>query len=147
MLHITLAYAFFYTPSQKKIQGNKSQGALATSTLEANRADTATQQGGGRVVGTIKPDYVTTLRRWLEKHKTYPKNARRRRQEGVVILAFSVTRNGSVPEFQIQKGSGYKALDEETIQVLKRAQPFPKFPKDMEGNILKIALPIQFALR
>ncbi len=133
-------------PAKKQL-GLQSQGASAKSTLKANRSDATTRQGGGRIVGKVKPDYVTTLRRWLEKHKTYPKSAKRRRQQGVVILAFSITRDGQVPEFRIKKESGYKSLDEETVAMLKRAQPLPKFPKDMEGDILKIALPIQFSLR
>jgi len=134
-------------PPRKKQLGLQSLGASSKSTLKANRSDIATQQGGGRIVAKVKPDYVTTLRRWLEKHKTYPKSAKRRRQQGMVILAFSITRAGQIPEYRIKKGSGFKSLDDETVAMLKRAQPLPSFPKDMKGDILKIALPIQFSLR
>ncbi|WP_417793257.1 TonB family protein [Terasakiella pusilla] len=131
---------------KKKIEGNKSQGATQ-SVLNANRSDTTNQQGGGQYVGEVTPDYVTTLRRRLEQHKTYPRRAKRRRQEGVVVIEFTVTREGQVTEFKVRQGSGHDLLDEETIAMLKRAQPLPAFPKDMEGEFLKIALPIHFSIR
>jgi periplasmic protein TonB len=123
-----------------------SQGAVQNAP-NANRADKATQQGGGRYVGKVNPDYITTLRRWLEKHKTYPKKAKRRRHQGVVYLALSVLRNGQIIKSHVKKGSGHKSLDLETIAMLERAKPLPKFPENMKGEVLRLVLPVQFSLR
>lgn len=132
--------------SSKEVAMRVSQGVATTGPL-ANRSDATTRQGGGKIVGKAKPDYITKLRMWLEQHKTYPKKAKRRRQQGVVMLAFSMRRDGSVMESSIRQGSGVKSLDKETIAMLKRAQPLPKFPDEMDGDVLKLVVPVEFSLK
>lgn len=131
---------------QQQVIAKKSQGTVRNAP-KANRLDKLTKKGGGKVVGTAHPDYITTLRHWLEKHKTYPKSAKRRRQQGIVILSFSVTREGLIAKSKIIKSSGYEILDNETHAMLNRAQPLPKFPNNMQGEVLNLTLPVQFALK
>lgn len=132
-------------PARPKQLANLSQGSTQKAP-KANRMDTTTHAGGG-VVGTVRPDYITKLRYWLEKHKTYPRKAKRRHQEGVVVLSFTVSRDGRVTNYRVKQKSGYKALDQETLAMLERAQPLPKFPTEMKEDKLHLTLPIQFALR
>ncbi len=123
----------------------QSRGRAAAG-IQASRSDAATRAGGGRNVGTVKPDYVTKLRRWLERHKTYPRKAKRRRQQGVVLLAFSINRDGIVLDSRIEKGSGHDLLDRETTRMLERAQPLPRFPAEFTGNVIELIVPIRFSL-
>ncbi len=132
-------------PARPKQLANLSQGSTQNAP-KANRMDTTTHAGGG-VVGNVRPDYITKLRYWLEKHKTYPRRAKRRHQEGVVVLSFTVSRDGRVSNYRVKQKSGYKALDQETLAMLERAQPLPKFPTEMTEDKLHLTLPIQFALR
>jgi len=130
---------------------------------EASRAATASQgrrddgrkgqsaeardaQGGGPV-GTPAPNYVNLLRYWLERNKTYPKDARRLRQQGVVNLYFRVTRDGRVLRHEIRKSSGHDLLDGEAEAMLQRAQPLPKFTDDMKGGYLDVVVPVLFSLK
>ncbi len=53
---------------------------------------------GGGVPGP-KPDYIALLQAWLERHKEYPRRARLRRQEGTVMLSFTMNREGSVLDY------------------------------------------------
>ena len=90
---------------------------------------------------------MNQLRYWLERNKTYPKEARRMRQQGVVNLYFRVTRDGRVLAHDIRKSSGHKLLDGEAEAMLKRAQPLPKFPDGMKGGYLDVVVPVLFSLR
>jgi len=133
-------------PVRKKIVAVKSSGTSRKAPL-ANRTDKQNQAGGGQIVGQVIPSYKTTLGRWLAQYKTYPKKARRRNQEGTVILQFTLNKEGIVTAHTIQKSSGHKSLDKETAKMLERAQPLPKIPSELGVNSLTLTLPIQFALR
>ncbi|UTW51144.1 energy transducer TonB [bacterium SCSIO 12827] len=130
------------------------QASRATSASQGRQDDSRKGQSadernalGGGPVGTPAPDYINVLRYWLERNKTYPKDARRLRQQGVVHLYFRVTRNGRVLSFDIRKSSGHVLLDGEAEEMLKRAQPLPKFPDDMPGGYLDVVVPVLFSLR
>ena len=79
----------------------------------------------------------------LERHKRYPADARSHGEQGIVELAFSLDRQGHVTTSRILKSSGYEALDNETLQLVKRAEPFPPPP----GGTIDLTVPIRFNLR
>ncbi|HLH87654.1 MAG TPA: energy transducer TonB [Xanthobacteraceae bacterium] len=83
----------------------------------------------------------------IERHKSYPASAQRRGETGVVELAFSIDREGHVLSSKIVKSSGYKALDEETLATVRRAQPFPVPPADMDGDKFNFNVPVRFKTR
>ncbi|NVK18450.1 MAG: energy transducer TonB [Methylocystaceae bacterium] len=133
-------------PARQKTVAVDSTGT-AKQAPKANRTDKRTQSGGGQIIGQIIPSYKTTLGRWLAQYKTYPKKARRRNQEGVVHLSFTLNAKGYVTSYKIIKSAGHESLDEETIKMLERAQPLPKFPPEITDEHLTLTVPIQFALR
>jgi periplasmic protein TonB len=95
----------------------------------------------------IDPSWESLLLRRLQEFKSYPLAARRRSEQGVVLLAFSVDRNGHVTARRIVKGSGYPALDAEVLAMVERAQPMPAFPASMTEAQLDLTVPIRFSLR
>ena len=101
---------------------------------------------GGGMPGA-SADYIATLQAWLEKHKKYPRRARTRRQEGVVLLSFAMDREGRVLDYRIMESSGYSLLDREVEAMIERAQPFPAMPEDLHEAKLDLVVPIQFYLR
>ncbi|MBO6948071.1 MAG: energy transducer TonB [Rhodospirillales bacterium] len=90
--------------------------------------------------------YFARLQAWLEQHKEYPSSARRRRQEGTAVLTFTMNRGGEVLAARIQRGTGYKALDEEVIKMIERATPLPPLPDDFAQGELTLSVPVQFQL-
>jgi protein TonB len=150
------------TPSTDKTAVDK-KAAAADHQQEASRAASASQgrrddgrKGasaddrdalGGGPVGKPAPNYVNMLRYWLERHKTYPKDARRHRMQGIVHLYFRVTRDGRVLRHEIRKTSGHPLLDGEAEAMLARAQPLPEFTDDMSGGYLDVVVPVLFSLR
>jgi periplasmic protein TonB len=108
-------------------------------------ATTAPQQQKG-AVATVPPSWTRQVVGLLEKNKRYPAGARARNEQGVVRLAFSLDRTGHVTESHIAKSSGSQDLDNETLELLKRAQPFPPLPANV-GDKLDLTVPIRFNIR
>lgn len=137
-------------PAAQTVQKTSRAATASQGRQDAGRkghsADAHDAVGGGPV-GTPAPNYVNLLRYWLERNKTYPKDARRLRQQGVVNLYFRVTRDGRVLRHEIRKSSGHALLDGEAEAMLKRAQPLPKFTDDMKGGYLDVVVPVLFSLR
>ncbi|HAM46547.1 MAG TPA: hypothetical protein DCO73_02305 [Alphaproteobacteria bacterium] len=110
-----------------------------------NVAADPSDSGGGDP--GVKADYMAVLRAWLETHKKYPRRAQMRRQEGTALLFFIVDENGKVIEFKLRQSSGYAALDHEVTEMLKRAEPLPRIPPEMQKAQLSLLVPVQFYLR
>lgn len=82
----------------------------------------------------------------LERHKRYPRDARMRRQEGVVAVRFVMDSSGRVLSAVIERPSGVESLDRETLALLERAQPMPH-PPGGTGERVDLVVPVQFQLR
>jgi protein TonB len=95
----------------------------------------------------IDPSWQTLLFKQLQRFKSYPSGARARNEQGVVMLSFTVGRDGHVLSRQIVTGSGYPDLDAEVLTMLERAQPLPAFPASMTQAQQDFAVPIRFSLR
>ena len=76
----------------------------------------------------------------------YPRSARRRGREGVVMLEIAVSELGTVDEVAIIEGSGYKDLDSAAISAVRTAR-FE--PATEDGNQVsgRLRLTFEFKLR
>jgi periplasmic protein TonB len=95
----------------------------------------------------IDPSWQSLLLKHLQEYKNYPLEARRRGEQGVVLLSFTIDRNGHVTSRHIVKSSGYPDLDAEVLALVDRAQPMPAFPPSMTEKELTLTVPIRFSLR
>ncbi len=82
----------------------------------------------------------------LERLKKYPSRARRRGEQGTVVLSFTLNRDGSLKHYKIRQSSGSKALDIAVKKLIKRATPFPAVPENISTDKLELSVPISFAL-
>lgn len=64
----------------------------------------------------------------LLKFKRYPEQARSAELEGGVRVAFTLNSRGTVRSATIEKTSGVRVLDQETLRMIYRAQPYPDLP-------------------
>lgn len=94
----------------------------------------------------VEPTWETRLVRHLQLYKRYPSGAQARSEEGVVLLAFSVDRDGHVLTRHIVQSSGHAELDNEVMEMIQRAQPLPAFPASMTQAQLSLTVPIRFSL-
>ena len=80
----------------------------------------------------------------VERHKGYPPSARARHETGTAELAFTLDRSGKVVTSRLVRTSGSAALDQETMDTVRRAQPFPSPPANMPGETFEFTVPIRF---
>jgi periplasmic protein TonB len=104
---------------------------------------TARAQGGAP---RIEATWQTVLLKHLQQYKRYPQSAQTQGEQGVVLLGFSVDRNGRVIKHHIVQSSGHTDLDNEVMAMIERAQPLPAFPASMTQPILDLTVPIRFSL-
>ena len=93
---------------------------------------------------TAIPTWKRLVASKLERNKKYPSSAQAREEKGVVQLEFSVDRQGRLKSSRIVKSSGSDALDRETLDLVKRAQPFASPPAAMTGEEVFLVVPIRF---
>lgn len=102
---------------------------------------------GGAASSSAPASYKGLLLGWLERHKSYPPRARSRRQEGTVVLRFTIDRAGKLVAYRIERGSGFPLLDAAVAEMVERADPFPAMPAEFPPARLELLVPVEFALR
>lgn len=83
----------------------------------------------------------------LERHKKYPRLARKRHAEGTAYLRFRMDRSGQVLSFALARSAGHEVLDEEVLAMIQRAEPLPALPPEVTEGEVEIVVPVQFTLR
>ena len=136
-------------PEQKKQEEEKKEEKEKTPNaappLVAASATTAPTAAAARKAMLVS--WKRRLALHLQRCKRYPHEAQVRRESGVAKVAFVVDRQGHVISSSIVKGSGSRALDQETLDLLQRAQPLPTPPSDISGAQFALSVPILFELK
>ena len=73
-------------------------------------------------------DYLDRVRRRLRQFQKYPEEAVKQKQEGTVVLAITVARDGSVLDATVARSSGFPLIDEAAVKMARDATPLPPFP-------------------
>jgi protein TonB len=126
----------------------------ATQTTAPAAAPVQQRASAASPPGVAREPSPDAVRRWqsallahLQRHKRYPASARRESEEGVTYLRFAMDRQGAVVLKRIERASGHRALDQETLDLIERAQPLPAPPADIPGERFEFVVPVQFSLR
>jgi protein TonB len=90
------------------------------------------------------PTWKSRVVAMLQRNKRYPAQARARHEEGVTQFAFTIDGEGHVLSSRIATSSGSAALDEETLAMVRRSQPFPAPPPELAGT--EISFTIKFVI-
>lgn len=140
-------------PKQEQPQKQAKQQKPAPS-REARPTKLATQQAAAQpaapqsnrgAASNISPArWQSKLMAHLERRKRYPAEAKRARQEGTAQVRFTIDENGNVQSVSLAGSSGFPALDEEVIAMVRRASPVPPPPPGVSRTIV---VPVRFNLR
>jgi protein TonB len=97
---------------------------------------------------TTRPDYswlAEALWNRVERLKRYPHMARMNRWEGKVVLQAIVRDDGQLSELKVAQTSGYAVLDQDALEVLRRASPITlKHPLGQPQVVIQV--PISYRL-
>ncbi|MGK0674668.1 MAG: TonB family protein [Halothiobacillaceae bacterium] len=94
----------------------------------------------------LEDGYRTRVRQAIDKHKHYPRVARRLELEGRVVVAFTVEADGRLAGVRVVESSGSELLDEAALEAVRKAAPFPPFPDGVERRQWGFTLPLLFSL-
>jgi protein TonB len=100
-----------------------------------------------RAAQAARASYNGILSAHLQRHKRYPSAAKAAGEQGVAMLSFTVSRNGSVLGARLSRSSGSATLDGETMAMIRRAQPLPSFPPEMTQSSASFTVPVRFFIR
>lgn len=120
-------------PTPMRLAGEQGEGTAAPEAAPGPMADTASVRS-----------WQARLMAHLERRKRYPSAARGRREEGTAQVRFRVDRGGNVLIAELVRSSGFGALDDEAVSLVRRASPVPAPPPGMNGLV---TVPIRFSVR
>jgi periplasmic protein TonB len=114
------------SPQRTVAQGRGETGAGTEQiTRQARQAG-----GGGQAAGASAglaeiASYRSRILAHLARYKTYPESAQDAGIQGRATVSFTITRSGGVASASLAGSSGAGVLDQATLAMVRRAQPFP----------------------
>lgn len=140
-------------PTEPKKKVVKKQQAPAPASQAARQAKaevaqadrnaaSASSSGAGRSVSPAK--WQSRLMSHLERRKRYPSEARSNREEGTVYVRFRIDDAGNVLSVSLSRSSGFAALDDAVLTMVRNASPVPAPPPGVNKTI---TAPVRFNLR
>ncbi len=137
---------------EKKVEKKKQAPELPASkaarqaSIDATQSNrTAAQQtssGGNSSMSPAK--WQSRLMSHLERRKRYPSEARDNREEGTAYVRFRIDDSGNVLSVALSRSSGYPRLDQEVVEMVRRASPVPAPPPGVNKTI---TAPVRFNIR
>lgn len=103
---------------------------------------------GGNAQMSIREKYLRALQAYLSSRKKYPSLAKRMREEGLVIIEFSVAKDGSFFDERIIEPSRSPRLNNAAIELVQELGRFRAFPEEIlqKESELIVRVPIQYQL-
>ena len=136
-------------PEPKKVEKKNPPAPRTTAAPRAklNTADRPAAPNAGASQAAAMASWRDQVVTQLQRAKRYPSGAQSRREQGVVVLSFTLSRGGSVRARYVARTSGNSELDQEVLAMVLRAQPFPPFPAGMNQGRVALSVPVRFSLR
>lgn len=119
--------------------------APAASAPAAPAAAAPTEARGAASPAEVSGPWRNALIAWLNANRAYPDLARRRGEQGTVLIRLTVDRGGRVLDAALARGSGSTVLDEAAVQQY-RGKQVPAFPASMTQDKTTLVLPILYRL-
>ena len=90
--------------------------------------------------------YGQSISKEIKRYQKYPPVAQRRGWEGTAEVLLQIAADGKVSSIALGKSSGRSVLDEEALNMVRKASPLPQAPQNLRGRELTVAVPIVFQL-
>ncbi|MGH8207424.1 MAG: energy transducer TonB [Steroidobacteraceae bacterium] len=82
----------------------------------------------------------------LQRYKSYPRSAVKRRRQDTVMLRFTVNHAGHILDSGVDSMRHYRVLENEAKKMLRLAAPLPALPQQLTADQIVVRVPINFAL-
>ncbi|MBW3097716.1 energy transducer TonB [Pseudohoeflea coraliihabitans] len=132
------------TPRASSNRSSAGDGGRQKATTSKSSSGTAaakrTKASGNAAISNYPGKVASKLRRALR----FPREARRQRLKGDVVVSFVVAGNGGVSSIRIARSSGVAILDEAAREAVRRAAPFPPIPREAGRKSWRFSVPLGF---
>jgi len=91
--------------------------------------------------------YGQSISKEIKRYQKYPPLAQRRGWEGTAEVHLQIATDGKVTSITLGKSSGRSVLDEEALNMVRKASPLPQAPQNLRGRELMVTVPIVFKLQ
>lgn len=86
--------------------------------------------------GQSENDYMSALRREIERHKRYPRQAKHMQLEGDVVVRLSLANDGVISAVAVENTSGISSLDNAAIAAVRRVKSIGPKPIDVNNSLI-----------
>ncbi|WP_439575093.1 TonB family protein [Phreatobacter sp.] len=104
-------------------------------TGQRNSQESRGTANSGAAAAAAMAGYRARVLAHLARFKIYPDQARERGVTGRAVIAFTLSASGQVTASSLAGSSGAAVLDQATMAMLRRAQPFPPMPPGSPGTM------------
>ncbi len=135
------------SPQRSVAQGQGDAGTGTDRRTQQARQAGGGSQGAAASAGTAEiASYRSRILAHLARYKTYPDSAQEAGIQGRATVSFTITRSGGVSSASLSGSSGVGVLDQATLAMVRRAQPFPAMPAGSPASMSFTAV-IRYDLR
>lgn len=133
-------------PRKKAPAPPASQAAKkAKAQVQPSTRTAAAQTSNGAGQPSVSPArWQSQLMAHLERRKRYPAGSKSKGEQGTVYVSFRIDDSGNVLSVTLSRSSGYGALDQSVVDLVRRASPVPAPPP---GANKTIVAPVRFSIR
>jgi protein TonB len=87
--------------------------------------------------------YFALVKVIIESEKRYPEEAKRRGEEGTVVVSFTIDESGKPVNVRLASSSGSPSIDNETLRLIRSL----KFPPPPGGKPVNLRVEVEYQLR
>ena len=80
----------------------------------------------------------------IDKNKSYPALSKRLGQTGIVVVAFTLLKDGHIIDVRLDKPSRYERLNFSAIDAVKKVERFKPIPNEIGELKMDIKVPVKF---
>jgi protein TonB len=88
--------------------------------------------------------YKAELRALIDKYKSYPPLSKRLGQMGIVVVAFTLLKDGHIIDVRLVKPSRYERLNFSALEAVKKVEKFKPIPQEIGELKMDIKVPVKF---
>lgn len=82
-----------------------------------------------------------------KRYKKYPRIAMDNNWEGQAEIRMVIGADGSIASISIKTRSGFEALDQQALEMIRKAKPLAPIPAQLRGKGFTVDVPVVFSLK